>query len=99
MGIAGHRTTYGAPFWDLNELDPGDRIVLATEYGVFNYRVTGSSIIDPSDGSVLDATEHPTLVLTTVQSPVLGRGAARRLRRPREPALALARPPGCGRDR
>jgi sortase A len=65
VGIAGHRTTYGAPFWDLNELDPGDRIVLATEYGVFNYRVTGSRIIDPSDGSVLHGTERPTLVLTT----------------------------------
>ena len=40
MGIAGHRTTYLAPFWSLNELRPGDRIVLATEYGIFDYRVT-----------------------------------------------------------
>jgi sortase A len=65
VGIAGHRTTYGAPFWALDELEPGDRIVLATEYGVFNYRVTGSRIIAPSDGSVLRATTEPTLVLTT----------------------------------
>lgn len=65
VGIAGHRTTYGAPFWDLNELGAGDRIVLATEYGIFDYRVTGSRIIDPSDGSVLRATQRPTLVLTT----------------------------------
>jgi sortase A len=63
--IAGHRTTYGAPFWSLNELREGDKIVLATEYGIFEYRVTGAKIIDPSDGSVLDATEDPTLVLTT----------------------------------
>ena len=39
VGIAGHRTTYLAPFWSLNELRQGDRIVLATEYGIFDYRV------------------------------------------------------------
>jgi len=70
VGIAGHRTTYLAPFWSLNELKPGDRIVLATEYGIFNYRVTRSVVtppsgILPSGASVLDQTEGPTLVLTT----------------------------------
>jgi sortase A len=65
VAIAGHRTTYGAPFWALDELETGDRIVLATEYGVFDYRVTGSRIIPPTDGSVLRPTEEPTLVLTT----------------------------------
>jgi sortase A len=65
VGIAGHRTTYGAPFWSLNELREGDRIVLATEYGIFEYRVTGRQIIEPSDGSVLEGTSDPTLVLTT----------------------------------
>jgi sortase A len=63
--IAGHRTTYGAPFWSLNELRTGDKIVLQTEYGIFEYRVTGSRIIEPSDGSVLEDTRRPTLVLTT----------------------------------
>ncbi|MGH2637336.1 MAG: sortase [Actinomycetota bacterium] len=65
VGIAGHRTTYGAPFWSLNEVEAGDRIVLATEYGVFDYRVTGSRIIEPSNGAVLHDTERPTLILTT----------------------------------
>ena len=70
VGIAGHRTTYGAPFWSLDELRAGDRIVLATEYGVFNYRMTHVAITPPSgilqSGSwVLDQTERPTLVLTT----------------------------------
>ena len=70
VGIAGHRTTYGAPFWSLNELRVGDRIVLATEYGVFNYRVS-RSVITPPDGIlpsgsyVLDQTRRPSLVLTT----------------------------------
>jgi sortase A len=65
VGIAGHRTTYGAPFWSLNELETGDRIVLATEYGVFNYRVTGTRIIAPTNGAVLSPTSRPSLVLTT----------------------------------
>jgi sortase A len=70
VGIAGHRTTYGAPFWSLNELREGDRIVLATEYGTFGYRVTRVVVTPPSgllpSGAwVLDQTKDPTLVLTT----------------------------------
>jgi sortase A len=65
VGIAGHRTTYGAPFWSLDKLGEGDRITLKTEYGIFNYRVTRTKIILPTEGWVLDPTNRPTLVLTT----------------------------------
>ena len=70
VGIAGHRTTYGAPFWSLNELRPGDRIVLATEYGIFDYRVARTVVTPPSGTlpsgeSVLRQTVDPSLVLTT----------------------------------
>jgi sortase A len=70
VGIAGHRTTYGAPFWSLNELRVGDRIVLATEYGIFDYRVTRTVVTPPSgilhSGEwVLRQTVDPSLVLTT----------------------------------
>lgn len=65
VAIAGHRTTYGAPFWSLDKLRPGDRIILQTEYGTFRYEVTRSFIIVPSNDSVLDQTTEPTLVLTT----------------------------------
>ena len=70
VGIAGHRTTYGAPFWSLDGLRAGDRIVLATEFGIFNYRVTRTVVtppsgILPSGGYILDQTKSPTLVLTT----------------------------------
>jgi sortase A len=65
VGIAGHRTTYGAPFWSLDELREGDRITLKTEYGIYNYRVTRDVIIDQSEAWVLDPTNRPTLVLTT----------------------------------
>ncbi|MDH3706804.1 MAG: sortase [Acidimicrobiia bacterium] len=37
--IAGHRTTYGAPFHDIDQLDPGDEITVQTFQGTFTYRV------------------------------------------------------------
>jgi len=52
--IAGHRTTYGAPFGDLDQLSPGDQIVLTTVQGRFVYKVTELKVVDPSDGSVLE---------------------------------------------
>lgn len=47
--IAGHRTTYGAPFRHIDDLRPGDRIVLEVPYGRFEYRVTGHAVVLPSD--------------------------------------------------
>lgn len=66
VGIAGHRTTYQAPFNDLGEIRKGDTITLITAAGPYEYRVTRTFVI-PSDGSgyVLDQTTKPTLVLTT----------------------------------
>ncbi len=43
IAIAGHRTTYLAPFRNLNELHHGDRIVLQMPYGRFTYVVQGSA--------------------------------------------------------
>ncbi|MDP9243427.1 MAG: sortase [Actinomycetota bacterium] len=65
VGIAGHRTTYLAPFWSLDKLGPGDDVILRTKYGTYHYAVTGSRTISPLDASVLDQTTQPTLVLTT----------------------------------
>ncbi|HJP64937.1 MAG TPA: sortase [Actinomycetota bacterium] len=64
VGIAGHRTTYLHPFWNLDHVRPGDRISLVTEYGTFDYDVTGSRVVLPTDVGVLRQTEAPTLVLT-----------------------------------
>ena len=64
--IAGHRTTYGAPFFDLNELSPGDDIYITDTAGkTFDYKVTGSKVVSPNDVSVLDPTNFPQLTLTT----------------------------------
>ncbi len=64
-GIAGHRTTHGAPFNALAELVPGDPVVLTTLQGTFTYRVTRSLVVAPDDVSVLRRTAIPQLTLTT----------------------------------
>ena len=48
VAIAGHRTTYLAPFRDVDELKAGDTIVLAMPYGRFTYAVQRTQIVDPS---------------------------------------------------
>jgi sortase A len=63
--FAGHRTTYAAPFYNLDQLAPGDPIFVTTTQGRFQYDVTQTLVVDPSDVSVLDATPTPTLTLTT----------------------------------
>jgi sortase A len=65
VGIAGHRTTYGAPFWSLDKLRRGDRIRLATEFGTFDYQVTRTREVLPTETDILRQTRDPTLVLTT----------------------------------
>lgn len=46
--ISGHRTTYGAPFSDVDRLAPGDALVLETRDSWFTYRVRGSEVVQPS---------------------------------------------------
>jgi sortase A len=48
VAIAGHRTTYGAPFRHVDELRAGDRIVLDTTNGRFTYRVQASRVVSPT---------------------------------------------------
>jgi len=64
--VAGHRTTYGAPFNRLDELEEGDEIFLETDGNEeFTYIVTGKKAVIPTDMSVLENTDYPTLLLTT----------------------------------
>jgi len=51
--IAGHRTTYLAPFAHIDRLRPGDRVTLEMPYATFVYRVTGHRIVAADDLSVL----------------------------------------------
>ncbi|MHB8329817.1 MAG: class E sortase [Acidimicrobiales bacterium] len=63
--IAGHRTTYGAPFYNLNDLVVGDEILITTLQGRFAYTVTRSFVVGPSDTSVLAPSTSAELTLTT----------------------------------
>jgi len=63
--IAGHRTTYLHPFYNLDALVPGDVINVLTVQGLFVYHVTSSQAVDPSDVAVVGPTPTPMLTLTT----------------------------------
>ena len=72
--IAGHRTTYGAPFNRIDELDPDDEILVSTPQGDFTYKVlpqknedgevSGHLIVSPNDVWVLDDMGDNRLTLT-----------------------------------
>lgn len=53
--IAGHRTTYGQPFHDVDQLQPGDEMVVTTVQGRFVYEVRETVIVDPHEVDVLGA--------------------------------------------
>jgi sortase A len=61
--VAGHRTTYGAPFSDIDRLEPGDMISVELPYGTVEYRVTSHRIVDDNDLSVLESRDREELVL------------------------------------
>jgi len=53
--VAGHRTTFGAPFSAIDTLQVGDRVTLEMPYGRFTYVVQRHRIVDASDLSVLES--------------------------------------------
>ncbi len=63
--ISGHRTTYGAPFNKLDELFPGDKIIIETNYGEFTYILSELKIVEPTDVYILESTLYPSLILTS----------------------------------
>ena len=65
VGVAGHRTTYLAPFRNIDSLRKGDSIVLRMPYGRFRYEVEGSIVVSPGNTRALRPIKHDRLVLTT----------------------------------
>ena len=64
--VSGHRTTYGAPFWDMDALTRGDAVIVQTEWGRFVYRVTRQRIIDAAEsGSVVKKGKKAEIMFTT----------------------------------
>ncbi|HEX2064655.1 MAG TPA: class E sortase, partial [Acidimicrobiales bacterium] len=66
VSIAGHRTTYGRPFGNVDQLKPGDTIELTTPIGGCVYQVSRAPwVVAPSELSVIDPTAERSLTLTT----------------------------------
>ena len=61
--VAGHRTTYGAPFSRLDRLKKGDRVFLELPYGTFEYRITGQRVVSASKTSELKSRGFEQLAL------------------------------------
>jgi sortase A len=61
--IAGHRTTYLAPFAHIDAIRPGDAIQIELPYATFDYRATKHRIVTATDLSVLRSPKHEQLEL------------------------------------
>ena len=64
VAIAGHRTTYLAPFRNLNQLRPGSRLVLQMPYATFYYRVTRLRVVTPDAWWITRNVGYEQLVLS-----------------------------------
>lgn len=64
VAIAGHRTTYGAPFRKVDRLRRGHRVEVETSYGRFTYTVERTRIVAPTALWVTRRVDHNRLVLT-----------------------------------
>jgi sortase A len=66
VAIAGHRTTFGRPFGNIDQLREGDTIELTTPIGGCTYKINKDPfVVQPTDVSVIDATPTKALTLTT----------------------------------
>ena len=61
--IAGHRTTYLAPFSHIDSLRQGDRVTIEVPYGTFIYSITHHRIVEATDLSVLRSPRHEVVEL------------------------------------
>jgi sortase A len=75
--IAGHRTTYLAPFRDINELSPGNHILLEMPYAHFTYTVIGQRVVLPTDVSAAVSNVGYTRLVLSACTPLFS--AAKRL--------------------
>jgi sortase A len=69
VAIAGHRTTYLAPFRHIDEIQDGDAVRLEMPYAAFTYTVQRHEVVDPSDVGILKPVGFDQLVLTACHPP------------------------------
>jgi sortase A len=68
VAIAGHRTTYGAPFGRINEIHDGATITITTTTATYNYLVRGEPRIVEADDVAVVKTSDPTVASLTLLS-------------------------------
>ena len=65
FAIAGHRTTYGAPFGNLDRVQVGETIIFQTNTNQYKYQVIDVKIVSPEDNYVLKNSGDDRITLTT----------------------------------
>ena len=63
--VSAHNDIFGELFRHLDQLKPGDEVLVSTATRQWEYRVTGVQIVEPTDVSVMAPTERPTLTLVS----------------------------------
>jgi sortase A len=69
VAIAGHRTTYLAPFRHIDQIEDGDEVRIEMPYAAFTYLVQRHEVVDPSDVGILEPVGFDQLVLTACHPP------------------------------
>ena len=64
VGVAGHRTTYGAPFRDIDDLKPGDAVEVQMPYATFAYEVERTRIVEPTAIEVTRRVAYDRIILS-----------------------------------
>ena len=71
FAVAAHRVTAGNPFYRLNDLRPGDKVMIETAAVTYTYQVTTTELVLPDDTAVLDPVpghprQHPSEAMITL---------------------------------
>jgi sortase A len=64
VGIAGHRTTYLAPFRHIDSLEEGDPVIVEMPYATFSYEIEEIDIVEPTEVDIVDDVGYERVVLT-----------------------------------
>jgi sortase A len=70
VAIAGHRTTYGAPFRTIDKLDPGEHIILKMPYGELDYKVEKRQIVSPDATWITNRVKGPERLVLSACHPL-----------------------------
>ena len=63
--LSAHNDIFGEIFRHLDQLEPGDEVVVYTSQGAYVYTVTRTKVVEPTDVSVMDPTTDPSITLVS----------------------------------